>query len=67
MNETKPVCVGCNRRPHQIDEYLEMAAEDMKAPDEWVKEEEGTYNPENGHFYCTECYVKAGSPLGVAP
>lgn len=67
MEEIKPICIGCDKRPHQIQEYLDMAAEDMMTPDEWVKGEEGTYNSTNGHFYCTECYVKAGSPLGIAP
>ena len=28
----------------------------------YVRNNEGTYNPENGHFLCTECYVAIGMP-----
>ena len=31
----------------------------------YVRAEEGTYNPANGHFLCDVCYIKAGMP--VAP
>lgn len=58
-------CTGCNRKPAEIDEYIEAAAETAapeRYPDEYVREEEGTYNPFNGHFLCTDCYIKAGMP-----
>jgi len=29
-----------------------------------VIREEGTYNPNNGHFLCDSCYIKAGMPTG---
>jgi hypothetical protein len=32
-----------------------------------VREEEGTYNPANGHFLCTHCYIAAGMPSLSAP
>lgn len=60
-----PVCIGCGRRPHELREYVEMLRD---CPDTWldedayVRDQEGTYNPENGHFLCTPCYIKAGSP-----
>lgn len=28
----------------------------------YVKYNEGTYNPVNGHFLCDMCYIKAGCP-----
>jgi hypothetical protein len=28
----------------------------------YIRENESTYNPENGHFLCDECHVKAGMP-----
>lgn len=30
--------------------------------DEWAWYNEGTTNWENGHYLCTECYIKAGMP-----
>jgi hypothetical protein len=57
-----PLCTGCNKHPADIKEYVNMGqAEDM-TPDDFVRREEGTYNPENGHFLCTSCYIKAGQP-----
>lgn len=29
---------------------------------EYVRAEEGTYNPTNGHFLCDRCYIEAGMP-----
>lgn len=67
----KPLCTGCGKHPDQIEEYVEIAADEDMTPDAYVRSEEGTYNPENGHFLCTSCYVRAGMPSGergwVAP
>jgi hypothetical protein len=61
-------CVGCDRVPDEIDEYIEAAKDEgLRHPSQFVRRNEGTYNPDNGHFYCTKCYIKAGQPLGVAP
>lgn len=57
-----PICIGCNRTPPEISEYVEYAAYEEMTPDEFVIELEGTYNSGNGHFLCTECYIKAGMP-----
>lgn len=62
MTEHRPVCTGCNKRPDQIKEYIDMADLESITPDKFVAEEEGTYNPDNGHFLCTDCYIKAGMP-----
>lgn len=61
------VCCECGLTPEQLDEYVEAAHEMGVTPEEYVRREEGTYNPENGHFCCTECYIKIGMPsTGVA-
>jgi len=60
-------CVGCKRAPAQIQEYVDAAHDEGITPSEWVRSEEGTFNKENGHFWCTNCYIKAGMPLGKAP
>jgi hypothetical protein len=62
----KPVCTGCGKHPDELEEYVEAAnADNYGSPisaDDYVRREEGTYNPENGHFLCTDCYCAAGMP-----
>jgi hypothetical protein len=58
----RPLCTGCGRHPDQIGEYLERAGYEGVTPDAIVEQDEGTYNPANGHFLCTACYIAAGSP-----
>jgi hypothetical protein len=65
-----PVCTGCDELP--IDLYnSSLWEDDYESADEYVKGEEGTYNEENGHFLCDNCYIVAGcpsSPFGwIAP
>lgn len=57
-----PVCTGCNKTPNQIDEYVDAGMEEFMTPNQYVREEEGTYNKTNGHFLCTSCYIDAGCP-----
>ena len=57
-----PYCIGCHKTATEIDEYKDIAADEGMSPNEYVRSEEGTYNRENGHFLCTDCYVKAGCP-----
>lgn len=68
----KPICIGCHKTPKELPEYhQEFTGAPIDDPVAYVKEEEGTYNPNNGHFLCTECYIKAGMPTSphgwVAP
>ena len=61
----QPLCVGCGKRPDEIDEYVDAANEcddETITPDVYVRSEEGTYNKKNGHFLCAECYIAAGQP-----
>lgn len=57
-----PMCTGCNKPANEIDEYKFGAEENDMTVEDFVREEEGTYNPTNGHFLCTDCYIKAGMP-----
>lgn len=36
-----------------------------RAREDYIVEEEGTYNPETGHYLCDSCYIKAGQPTGA--
>lgn len=54
------ICVGCRKAPAEIEEYVEIAREEGMTPEDYVREEEGTFNPANGHFACTTCYIKYG-------
>jgi hypothetical protein len=58
----KPLCIGCNKHPDQIPAFVECAAIEEMTPDEYARNEEGTYNETNGHFLCDDCYVAAGCP-----
>lgn len=58
----RPLCTGCNKHPDQITEYIAAAFDEECTPDEYVRNEEGTYNTKNGHFLCTACYIEAGQP-----
>ena len=58
----KLICVGCNRPPEAIQEYVEAGKDEDLTPDQYVWREEGTLNKDNGHFLCTECYIDAGMP-----
>ncbi len=63
----QPMCVGCKRTPSQIIEYVVCAKEEGCTPEQYVQTDEGTFNEDNGHFYCTACYLKFKMPKGVAP
>jgi len=59
-------CKGCGKHPDEIFEYVFGAEELGITPEEYVKNEEGTYNHLAKLFWCTECYVIAGTPKGKA-
>lgn len=59
----EPVCQGCFKKPHELPCYFAMTGSyspELNA--RYVRQEEGTYNPKNGHFLCDTCYIKAGCP-----
>jgi hypothetical protein len=46
-----------------LDAFDDMAQDEInRLIDEWAWFNEGTMNWENGHYNCTECYMKAGMP-----
>jgi len=55
-------CNGCGKRPDELVEYIEAGRENDMTPTDFCREEEGTLNVANGHFLCTDCYIKAGMP-----
>jgi hypothetical protein len=65
-----PMCEHFARDMEYLDTYIE--AEELADPEaaltqgelreEYVRQNEGTYNPENGHFLCDACYIRAGTP-----
>ena len=60
--EVKAFDPYCKRSADEIPGVVEFAKMEDMTPDEWVKSEEGTYNPSNGHFACDTCYIKLGMP-----
>ena len=56
------ICAYCHRKPNEIIEYIEIAKCMGITPDMAVQQEEGTHNTKNGHFCCTDCYIKIGMP-----
>lgn len=70
MIEHVPVCQGCGKLPEELDEYIVAAASELEEGNwvtddevrEYVRREEGTFNPTNSHFLCTSCYINAGMP-----
>ncbi len=66
-----PTCCECGKQPHEIQEYIDGAAEwneidhsvgTTHTPLEYMLLEEGTYNSKANHFCCTPCYIKIGMP-----
>ena len=58
-------CCLCRRKPSEIQEYTDMVNESLgrlSNEAEAVLVEEGTLNPQNALFACTECYIKLGMP-----
>lgn len=61
------ICAFCGKRPVELEEYVEAARDEGITPDEYVREEEGTFNSATGTFACTECYVALGCPSRPHP
>lgn len=60
----EPFDPSCERQPAEIFEYQTSAEDYNLTPDEYVRQQEGTFNRENGHFLCTSCYIKHGQSVG---
>lgn len=65
MNNNLPIiCFKCGQRPQDLLEY-KIAIEDgsYATPEEFVEEQEGTYDRVSRTFLCTSCYIDEGMPL----
>lgn len=68
ITESDLVCFNCHKTPEQLAEYVIAAKETSEfigsevTPAQYVMEEEGTLNHNNGHFACTDCYIRIGLP-----
>ena len=58
-------CKSCGKHPDEIEEYVDCAREEKMTPDE-LAQTDGTFNQATGEFYCTDCYISNGMPLGTA-
>lgn len=56
-------CAICGKEPKDITEYQEQAEIEGMTPEEFVQNEEGTYDYSTGYFVCTNCYINNGMPL----
>jgi hypothetical protein len=61
-NPEDPICVGCAKRPHEIESYRMDPKDDDTTMRLYCIYEEGTYNERNGHFLCDFCYIANGMP-----
>ncbi len=59
MTPIKPQCRDCGRVPAEIAEYADLVL-DGSSVDDFVRWNDGTYNPETGHFLCTRCILMLG-------
>ena len=67
---SEPTCFKCGKEPHEIQEYIDGAADmDTCAPEDaphtpldYMLLEDGTYNSKTKHFACTPCYIEIGMP-----
>ena len=60
------MCEVCTARPCDIYEYIQAAEDNNTTPEQYVIDQEGTYNEEQNIFWCTQCYIRIGSPPGKA-
>jgi len=59
-NPDDPICIGCAKRPAELQEFIDLA--DGGDPLQACLENEGTLNHDNGHFLCNACYISNGMP-----
>lgn len=59
-----PFCPACQRQAHEIPDVKMFAKENGLTPEEFVRQEEGTYNPSSEHFLCDRCFIVVESAHG---
>lgn len=61
---SKCMCTKCGKTHSEINEYVTAAAMDGYATaEDYVRENEGTFDPVHNKFLCTSCYVALGCPV----
>ena len=55
-------CPYCDKKPQEIEEYVEGAKLENVTPEHYVELDEGTYDRRTKLFCCTTCYIKVGMP-----
>lgn len=56
-------CFKCQREPEELIEYQDAASESGMNIRDYVKFEEGTYDPQTDYFLCTPCYINLDMPI----
>lgn len=62
----EPYDPGCGNYASQLPGVVMYAEDAGMSPADYVRREEGTYNPESNHFLCDMCYIQAGQPTSPA-
>jgi hypothetical protein len=55
-------CFRCGKPASAFPEYGPAMTGSSLTAAEYVRAEEGTYNPDTNHFACDECYIAIGMP-----
>lgn len=70
----EPYCFRCGKPASSFSEYSDSwidSQTSFTSRADYVRQEEGTYNPETNRFACDVCYIAIGMPTGpygwVAP
>ncbi len=59
----EPYCFRCGKPASSFPEYVQGALEECLATSvDYVRHEEGTYNPNTNRFACDACYIAIGMP-----
>lgn len=58
----EPYCFRCGKPASSFSEYDYQFAGGDRA--DYVRNQEGTYNPETNRFACDACYIAIGMPAG---
>lgn len=63
-NHAAPYCPGCKKQAHEIPSVKDFAADFELTPEQFIRHEEGTYNPVNEHFLCEDCFIRIEDVAG---
>lgn len=57
------ICKGCSKRPHELEEFREMADIFEMTAEAYIEAHEETFEAQTRRFFCTDCWLKAGMPV----